>query len=95
MSIPTRPPRFALAVLFMTASVVAPRTIARSASPDDTAVAPAHDAAKGDALNIDHSLRGALTETESNGSTRLSFGAGHSILLQGVSDYSTSHIHWI
>jgi len=51
--------------------------------------------AKGDILSIDQSLQGSLRESASAGGTMLSFGDGtHGILLAGVSNFSTSQIHW-
>jgi hypothetical protein len=53
------------------------------------------DATTGDTINIAASLQGALHESVAGGSTTLSFGdATHGIVLQGVSNFATSQIHW-
>ena len=61
---------------------------------DGTAKIETFSVASGDVLNIDKSLQGALSELVLGGSTLLSFGSGHSILLGGVTHYDVSQIHW-
>jgi beta-glucanase (GH16 family) len=63
---------------------------------DGLQVIETFDAAKGDVLNIDSSLKSALQVSSAGGSTMLSLGgASHGIMLQGVSHFDTAQIHWI
>ena len=61
---------------------------------DGTATIETFSVAMGDVLNIDKSLQGSLSESVLGGSTLLSFGSGHSILLGGVTHYDVTQIHW-
>ena len=62
---------------------------------DGIATIETFSVAMGDVLNIDKSLQGSLSETVLGGSTLLSFGSGHSILLGGIANYDVTQIHWI
>jgi hypothetical protein len=63
---------------------------------DGLATIETFSALKGDVLDIDHTLKGAMTQTSTSGGTLISFGdPNHGILLHGVTSLPASSIHWV
>jgi hypothetical protein len=63
---------------------------------DGLATIETFSALKGDVLQIDHTLKGAMTETLTSGGTLVSFGdPNQGVLLHGVTNLAPTGIHWI
>jgi hypothetical protein len=63
---------------------------------DGLATIETFSALKGDVLQIDHTLKGAMTETLTSGGTLISFGdPNQGVLLHGVTNLAPTGIHWI
>jgi hypothetical protein len=62
---------------------------------DGLATIETFSALKGDVLEIDHTLKGAMTQTSTSSGTLISFGdPNHGVLLHGVANLASSSIHW-